>query len=64
VSLTIYDTAGRRVASLVDRTLPAGEHALRWDGRTEAGVAAPSGLYFVRLQAGAQSAVRRLAKLD
>ncbi len=52
VELTIYDVVGRRVATLEDRQLPAGNHAIVWDGRNAAGQPVSSGTYFYRLNAG------------
>ncbi|MGH2569849.1 MAG: carboxypeptidase regulatory-like domain-containing protein, partial [bacterium] len=48
VTAGVYDVAGRRVASLVDAVLPAGAHAIRWDGASRK--CAPAGVYFVRLE--------------
>jgi hypothetical protein len=48
VSLSIYDAAGRRVASLIDGEWSAGTSAIRWNGRNDAGSAVPAGLYFAR----------------
>jgi hypothetical protein len=50
-SLKIYDVRGRMIRSLVDDTMPAGDHEIRWDGRTEDGSRAASGVYFMRLAA-------------
>lgn len=50
-SLKIYDVRGRMIRSLVDGALPAGDHELRWDGRTQDGSPAASGVYFMRLAA-------------
>jgi hypothetical protein len=47
VSLAVYDVAGRRVATLVDRELEAGTHRVAWDA---AGVAA--GTYLYRMRSG------------
>jgi hypothetical protein len=49
LSLVIFDPQGRRVRELARGVLPAGEHALRWDGRDESGRPVASGPYFVRL---------------
>ncbi len=50
LSLAIYDTAGRLVRRLADgRSLAPGTYDARWDGRDDAGRAAPSGTYVVRL---------------
>ncbi len=45
VELAVYDVAGRLVTSLVREHLPAGQHAVTWDGRTDRGIAAASGQY-------------------
>jgi len=52
VSLSVHDVAGRRVASLQDGPLAAGEHAFRWDGRGAGGRTLQSGRYFIQLVAG------------
>jgi len=47
VTLKVFDVLGREVATLVDRELSAGEHAVVFDAK-----ALSSGVYFYRLQAG------------
>jgi hypothetical protein len=49
VSLSLYDVAGRMVRGLTDDVLPAGPHAVTWDGRGENGRELSSGVYFYRL---------------
>ncbi|MDH4037894.1 MAG: T9SS type A sorting domain-containing protein [Candidatus Krumholzibacteria bacterium] len=63
VMLDVYDARGRRVATLFDGSLPAGTHALAWNGETDAGHVAPSGVYVVRLVAGEQASARRMVLL-
>jgi len=48
----IYNALGHRVRLLHEGTLPAGAHQLSWDGRSDAGETAPTGLYFARFQSG------------
>jgi hypothetical protein len=55
VSLRVYDTAGRLVATLVDGCREAGEHQVTFDGSKLA-----SGLYFVRMQAGEFLVVQKI----
>ena len=56
VTATVYSATGAEVARLASgEAYGAGEHALRWDA---GGVA--SGVYFVRVQAGAETATARL----
>jgi flagellar hook assembly protein FlgD len=38
------------VTTLVDRRLPAGEHAVTWQGRNDRGEPVSSGIYFYRLR--------------
>lgn len=58
VTLTIHDALGRRVATLADGTLPAGEHRFRWEA---AGL--PSGPYLARLDAAGAVTTQRLVLL-
>jgi len=51
VRLTVFDVGGRRVATLVNRELPSGAHHVDWLGRTDAGPAAASGVYFYAIEA-------------
>jgi flagellar hook assembly protein FlgD len=50
VRLTIFDVAGRKVATLVDDVRAAGEHTVVWEGRDDRGQSVPSGTYFYRLE--------------
>jgi flagellar hook assembly protein FlgD len=60
VQLSVYDVMGRKVATLVDGPVAAGEHEVRWDGHSSGGHAVASGVYLLRLEAGDQVATRRL----
>ncbi|MBN1559859.1 T9SS type A sorting domain-containing protein [candidate division KSB1 bacterium] len=55
VVLTIDDALGRTVCILQNDELPAGAHALKWDGRDQAGRDVASGLYFARLIHGSRT---------
>jgi flagellar hook assembly protein FlgD len=61
--VAIYDVTGRRLATLVDETLPAGRHSLTWNGRSDAGQSLAPGVYFCRMQTGRFAATRRLLLL-
>jgi hypothetical protein len=52
VTLEIVDVAGRRVQELVNGVLPAGQHAIGWNGRDDSGRLVPGGVYFQKLTAG------------
>ena len=46
----IYDLSGRRVRNLSKITEhPSGERRIEWDGRDEAGIVVPPGIYLVRV---------------
>jgi hypothetical protein len=47
--VAVLDLAGRCVAVLADGNLPAGDHEVRWDGRSPGGVAA-AGVYLLRIE--------------
>ncbi len=52
VELAVYDISGRRVAVLVDGTMPSGRHEASWRGVDVHGRQLPSGVYLTRLKAG------------
>ncbi|RJP77073.1 MAG: T9SS C-terminal target domain-containing protein [Candidatus Zixiibacteriota bacterium] len=56
VSLKVYDTAGRQVATVVDGWREAGAHEATFDASM-----LPSGIYFARMTAGNFTGVQKLA---
>jgi hypothetical protein len=52
VTLHIYNLLGQKVCTLVDAEIPAGRHSMQWQGRDDRGRPMPTGIYFVRFQAG------------
>jgi flagellar hook assembly protein FlgD len=64
VSLEVYDVTGRAVKTLVKGTLDAGAHSIQWSGIANGGTRLPSGVYMYRLQAGKNSAQRKLILVD
>jgi hypothetical protein len=51
VTLRVYDLCGRVVRTLVDNVLHAGPHVATWDGTTDRGTRAASGVYFIKMDA-------------
>jgi hypothetical protein len=49
VAFSAYDVNGRLVRTWGNEELAAGVHVLAWDGRTQQGEPAPTGVYFLRL---------------
>ncbi len=50
VTVRIYDLAGRVVRTLVDGMKDPGKYSGTWDGTTDAGDRAASGVYFVKME--------------
>jgi subtilisin-like proprotein convertase family protein len=63
VTLALYDISGRRVRTLVDRRVAAGEHHIVWDGKNDRGARVAPGVYWYRMRAGTFTGVRRLVVL-
>jgi len=60
VNLSIYGLLGGKVKSLVDGSMPAGQHVSNWDGTDEIGNSVAGGLYFYKLSAGHFQKTRKL----
>ncbi len=63
VKIEIYNIHGQKIRSLVDEKKAAGSHIVTWDGRTDNGELAASGVYFYRLVAGDFRQTRKMALL-
>ena len=61
--LQVFDPSGRLVRTLIDCPVPAGAHAVIWNGQTDAGRAAMSGVYYYRLDTDSSSQERSLILL-
>ena len=60
VRLWIADARGRRVRTLLARELPAGEHAVLWNGRDDRGRGLASGVYLAVVEQADSRIARRL----
>ena len=63
VELEIYNLVGQVVRTLVQEEKAPGYYRATWDGRNDAGILLPSGLYFSHLQAGDFQTTRRMVFL-
>jgi hypothetical protein len=52
VSMVVYDVNGKRLRTVVNGTLPGGNHKITWNGRNDADNAVANGVYFCRVKAG------------
>ncbi|GAB4381085.1 MAG: type IX secretion system sortase PorU [Calditrichia bacterium] len=49
VKLEIFNILGQRIRSLLNKPMPAGDYALKWDGQNAQGQMVSSGIYIYRL---------------
>jgi M6 family metalloprotease-like protein len=63
VDLAVFDLAGRRVRTLAGRAYGAGTWAVAWDGTTDAGAPATSGVYVYRIEVDGRVEARKMMVL-
>jgi len=63
VSVAIYSVTGERVRTLTSGSSLDEIMTLHWDGTTERHGPAPSGVYFVRAQAGSNKGFQKIVLL-
>ncbi len=63
VELSIYDSQGRSLRTLVQEVQGPGSYAVVWDGRDQQGRLMASGVYFYRLKTNTQQALRKMILL-
>ena len=60
VEISVYDVAGRRVASLFSGEKDAGRYDVQWNGVDDNGERVGAGIYFCRIEAGNTAATRKM----
>jgi len=63
IRLEIYDAAGKKVRTLIDRFCGPGSYRSSWDGNNAAGRPAGSGVYFLRYSSGVSACTKKLVLL-
>ncbi len=58
VNLAVYNILGERMETILNQAMPAGTYTLKWDGS-----GFPSGVYFIYLNIGTSSRVRKMTLL-
>ena len=58
--MIVYNVFGQKVATLLNETREAGYHTVEWNGLTESGTTAATGVYFVRMNAGEYTNVKKI----
>jgi hypothetical protein len=59
-SIALHDIRGRLVRTIELSPGDGGARSVTWDGRTDAGVAVPTGMYFASVRAGTERVTRKL----
>ena len=62
--VAVHDVSGRLIATLWKGHRDAGTHELHWDGRTDTGQLAPSGVYLASVRSGDRRASQRMVMLQ
>jgi len=60
VKINFYDVSGREVKTIDKGIMPPGRYEIIWDGTNNNGRLLTSGIYFARIRAGKEFAVRRV----
>jgi flagellar hook assembly protein FlgD len=61
VSVTVYNSLGQSVKELVtNRSMPAGNHQIEWDGTNYSGKTVSSGIYLYRIEAGQNMVTKKM----
>jgi len=60
VNLTIYNSLGHKIRTLITRNQSAGRYTVRWDGCDEHGKDVTSGIYVYRLETSKYSNVKKM----
>ncbi len=63
VRLSVYNIRGQLVKELINESIPRGFHKVVWDGRDNRNSSVSSGLYFVRVDVGNTSKVKKIMML-
>ncbi|MFQ5584264.1 MAG: choice-of-anchor B family protein, partial [Calditrichia bacterium] len=60
VDISIYNTLGQKIKSLVAEKQEAGEHQVEWDATDDWGIRVSSGIFFYRVTFGEQSVLKKM----
>ena len=60
--LSVFDVAGRRLATLAHGDHAAGSHRARWDGRADDGEPVAAGVYFAVLEVDGSLRTKRIVR--
>ena len=64
VSLTVYNVLGQKVKTLLNQTMTAGVHQVKWNGLDENSIDLASGVYIYELKSGDVRLVKKMMLLE
>ena len=63
VYIGVFNVKGQEVKTLLNETLPSGEHSVVWDGTDNTNTAVASGVYYSRLRTAKKTKARKMIML-
>ncbi len=63
VTIKVFNVLGDEICTLVDERKQPGNHQIAWNGKNNLGQEMPSGIYFVKIEAGDFRAYRKMVKI-
>jgi len=63
VSITVYNVKGQQVKQLVNDQLSAGSHTVEWSGKDNSNKSVASGIYYYKISAGKDTAMKKMLLL-
>ncbi|MBK7093279.1 MAG: T9SS type A sorting domain-containing protein [bacterium] len=60
VMITVYNTTGQKVATVLNNVMSAGRHQVRWDGKDSGGNTVSSGVYLYKFESEGFSETRKM----
>ncbi|MBU1701978.1 MAG: T9SS type A sorting domain-containing protein [Candidatus Eisenbacteria bacterium] len=64
VRLDVFNIAGRKVRTLVNRRMDPARHTSIWDGRDDGGRSVSAGVYFIRLDAASATLTQKVVRIE
>ena len=61
VTITVYNTIGQEIRTLINTQYEAGFHRVLWNGKDHNGNDVSSGIYFYKIQAGNFSDIKKMS---
>jgi hypothetical protein len=60
INIKVYSLLGTEIAVLKEGIESAGKYSLQWNGKTNDGMQAASGIYFIRMESGLFKMTRKI----